>query len=88
MNCCRECVRLSEGLGIRAVVISNVTKARQKYGPQSSQKFGECHIRSIISCLNLEKLGQTKVYQSSLNMFEILKVYCSVVVSRCCSNMT
>ncbi|XP_045104648.1 probable ATP-dependent RNA helicase DDX52 [Portunus trituberculatus] len=35
----RECMRLSEGLGIRAVVIANVTKARQKYGPQSSQKF-------------------------------------------------
>ncbi|MPC37954.1 putative ATP-dependent RNA helicase DDX52 [Portunus trituberculatus] len=32
-------MRLSEGLGIRAVVIANVTKARQKYGPQSSQKF-------------------------------------------------
>lgn len=35
-------MRIGEGLGIRAVVISNVTKARQKYGPKSSQKFGEC----------------------------------------------
>lgn len=35
----RECVRLGEGLGIRAVNVANVTKARQKYGPQSSQKF-------------------------------------------------
>lgn len=35
----RECVRLGEGLGIRAVTIANVTKAKQKYGPQSSQKF-------------------------------------------------
>lgn len=35
----RECVRLGEGLGIRPIVIANVTKARQKYGPQSSQKF-------------------------------------------------
>ncbi|KAK8749160.1 hypothetical protein OTU49_015706 [Cherax quadricarinatus] len=35
----RECVRLAEGLGIRAFIISNVSKAREKFGPQSSQKF-------------------------------------------------
>ncbi|KAG0710693.1 putative ATP-dependent RNA helicase DDX52 [Chionoecetes opilio] len=42
----RECVRLGEGLGIRAVIIANVSKAKQKYGPQSSQKFGECCVQS------------------------------------------
>nr|XP_045588644.1 probable ATP-dependent RNA helicase DDX52 isoform X1 [Procambarus clarkii] len=35
----RECVRLSEGLGIRAFIISNVSKAVEKFGPQSAQKF-------------------------------------------------
>jgi len=35
----RECVRLCEGYGIRAHLISNVTKAREKFGPKSGQKF-------------------------------------------------
>ncbi|XP_042223885.1 probable ATP-dependent RNA helicase DDX52 isoform X1 [Homarus americanus] len=35
----RECVRLAEGLGIRAFIISNVSKAMEKFGPQSAQKF-------------------------------------------------
>ncbi|CAL4242277.1 unnamed protein product, partial [Meganyctiphanes norvegica] len=35
----RECVRLCEGYGIRAHLISNVNKAREKFGPQSGQKF-------------------------------------------------
>lgn len=35
----RECVRLAEGLGIRAFIISNVNKAKEKFGPQSAKKF-------------------------------------------------
>ncbi|KAK3866697.1 hypothetical protein Pcinc_027786 [Petrolisthes cinctipes] len=35
----RECGRLAEGLGIRATVITNVNKARAKYGPQSAKKI-------------------------------------------------
>lgn len=35
----RECVRLCEGYGIRAHLISDVNKARKKFGPQSGQKF-------------------------------------------------
>lgn len=35
----RECVRLCEGYGIRAHLISNVSKAREKFGPQSGKKF-------------------------------------------------
>lgn len=35
----RECVRLSEGLGFRAHVISNVNRAKRKFGPNSSKKF-------------------------------------------------
>lgn len=36
----RECVKLSEGRGLRCHVIENVTKAAQKFGPKSSQRFG------------------------------------------------
>lgn len=35
----RECVKLSEGRGLRCHVIENVTKAAQKFGPKSSQRF-------------------------------------------------
>lgn len=36
----RECVKLSEGRGLRCHVIENVSKAIQKFGPKSSQRFG------------------------------------------------
>jgi len=35
----RECVKLSECRGLRCHVIDNVTKAIQKFGPKSSQRF-------------------------------------------------
>jgi len=35
----RECVKLSEGRGLRCHVIENVSKAIQKFGPKSSQRF-------------------------------------------------
>ncbi|XP_064080327.1 probable ATP-dependent RNA helicase DDX52 [Macrobrachium nipponense] len=44
----RECVRLSEGLGFRAHIISNVNRAKKKFGPNSSKKFD-------ISCNNPPK---------------------------------
>ena len=36
----RECVKLSEGIGLRCHVIDNVGKATQKFGSHSSQRFG------------------------------------------------
>jgi len=36
----RECVKLTEGIGLRCHVIDNVSKAEQKFGPKSSQRFG------------------------------------------------
>lgn len=36
----RECVKLTEGIGLRCHVIDNVGKATQKFGPKSSQRFG------------------------------------------------
>lgn len=36
----RECLKLSEGRGLRCHVIDNVNKAAQKFGPKSSQRFG------------------------------------------------
>ncbi|XP_069683792.1 probable ATP-dependent RNA helicase DDX52 isoform X1 [Periplaneta americana] len=35
----RECVRLSEGTGLRCHIISKTSQAVNKFGPQSSQKF-------------------------------------------------
>ncbi|XP_046450011.1 probable ATP-dependent RNA helicase DDX52 [Daphnia pulex] len=35
----RECVKLTEGIGLRCHVIDNVGKATQKFGPKSSQRF-------------------------------------------------
>ncbi|XP_042887305.1 probable ATP-dependent RNA helicase DDX52 [Penaeus japonicus] len=35
----RECTRLSEGLGLRVHIISNVNKAKEKFGPKSAKKF-------------------------------------------------
>jgi len=35
----RECVKLSEGRGLRCHVIENTAKAIQKFGPKSSQRF-------------------------------------------------
>lgn len=44
-------MRLAEGVGVRATVITNVKKARAKYGPQSAQKIGEleCKLFSKVS---------------------------------------
>jgi hypothetical protein len=36
----RECVKLCEGIDLRCHVIDNVSKAAQKFGPKSSQRFG------------------------------------------------
>lgn len=36
----RECVRLSEGYNFRIHIISKINQALNKYGPNSSQKFG------------------------------------------------
>lgn len=36
----RECVKLTEEIGLRCHVIDNVGKAAQKFGPKSSQRFG------------------------------------------------
>lgn len=36
----RECVKLTEGIGLRCHVLDNVSKAVQKFGPNSSQRFG------------------------------------------------
>ncbi|PSN41807.1 hypothetical protein C0J52_07846 [Blattella germanica] len=35
----RECVRLSEGTGLRCHIISKANQAANKFGPQSSQRF-------------------------------------------------
>jgi hypothetical protein len=37
----RECVRLSEGTGLRSHIISKTSQAANKFGPQSSKKFGK-----------------------------------------------
>ena len=36
----RECVKLCEGIGLRCHIIDNVSKAAQKFGLKSSQRFG------------------------------------------------
>lgn len=36
----RECLKLTEGIGLRCHVLDNVGKAAQKFGPKSSQRFG------------------------------------------------
>lgn len=36
----RECLKLSEGRNFRVHIISKVNQALEKYGPKSSQKFG------------------------------------------------
>lgn len=39
----RECLRLSDGYDFRIHIINKVNQALAKYGPSSSQKFGECN---------------------------------------------
>ena len=45
----RECLKLSEGRGLRCHVIDNVSKAVQKFGPKSSQRFGNATLTSFPS---------------------------------------
>ena len=45
----RECLKLSEGRDLRCHVIDNVSKAVQKFGPKSSQRFGNTTLTSFPS---------------------------------------
>jgi len=44
----RECLRLSDGCDFRIHIISKVNQALIKYGPSSSQKFGENNNMKIL----------------------------------------
>ena len=48
----RECVKLSEGTGLRCHTIDNVGKAAQKFGPSSSHKFGTSACAICLSKMN------------------------------------
>ena len=45
----RECVKLCEGIGLRCHIIDNVSKAAQKFGPKSSQRFGTVYFFILFS---------------------------------------
>lgn len=53
----RECVKLTEGIGLRCHVIDNVGKATQKFGPKSSQRFGKLNIEYDLKVLILNNIS-------------------------------